>query len=398
MLKIILTTLIISFSALAGNSCPSYKAQVCHAGSEVNPNFVDICVSFSSLWGHFSNHDHDYYGPCRLRNLKNPYVCNAGMRHKDASSEVCYIVEEDNMTYVNECGDAKNCYCSSPEVANQFDFFSFFIGEFNPFNETIQNVRSEKLSAGKESFNVATNNPLWNRILTENGLSFNLGTERMNGEYFVDMCWVNTTGVSQYTLDFNVGSIIESATHNNLSYPDTTGLMTKFQLLCDFNFDGQYNSTSLSLVRDTDYSPFNVGGVLGIQYKVENAEYCILRQKLVETKPEFLRPHDLKKIVVQNTMLADAVEYDDGLINICNVQANKKNGTIETTPMMSDVAKFSFSNNKHTCTQLQFANSEHLKSYIVTYGKLNEFLKIHQHDYVGICNNTCGPIHGNGAN
>lgn len=398
MTKIILALFIFSLNAMAGNSCPSYKAQVCHAGSSVNPHFVDICVSFSSLWGHFSTDEYDYYGPCRLNNLKDPYVCNAGMRHKDAQDQICYTIENDEIHYVNECGESSNCYCSPAEVANQFDFFSYFIGDFNPFEGSIQNVRNQSTSAGKDTYNTATSNPLWTRLVTDNGLSFNLGTERMNGEYFVDMCWVNTTGVDEYSLDFNVNSVIESGEHNGASYSVVSGLLTKFQLLCDYVIDGQYNSNTLTLVKDTDYTSFSIGSLFGMNYKVENAEYCILRQKMMETRSEYMRPHDLKKIVVQNTMKADVDDYQDGAIQICNVQANKKNGTIESTPPMTDVMKFQFSNNGYTCTQLEFQNSDHLKEYIVTYGKRNEFLKIHQHDYVGICNNTCGPIHGNGAN
>lgn len=372
----------ISFSAFSNSACPSYKAQICHAGSEKNPNFVDLCVSFSSLWGHFAHHELDYYGPCRLKNLKNPYVCNAGMRHKDAATEVCYKIENDEIEYVNECGDSYNCYCSPAQVANNFDYFSISIGEFNPFNEQVSNITRKDIHAGKNDFATATQNPLFSKIIADNGMSFNLGTERLNGEYFVDMCWVNTTGLSDYELDFNLTSRIDSAEHTNRSYSDVSGVQTKFQLLCDFSNTDDYSSSNLSLVKESSYTPFNIGGIFGFNFKVESAKYCILRQRFVEVYPEFLRPNDLKKITVENKLNAiDVPNYQDSPIQICHVEAVKEKGK-----------------NGYKCTQFTFTNSDALKNYIVTFDKNKDFQDIHQHDYVGICNNTCGPIHGNGAN
>jgi hypothetical protein len=401
----------ISVSVFAKNSCPDYKAVVCHAGSEVNPHFVEICVSFSSLYGHLAEHEMDYYGPCRLRNIKAPYACNAGMRQKDSAGVICIQRDGDETKYVSSCGDSKNCYCSGPSDQYLFDFFRVDLVDFNPFTEEETNPLTKNIQAGKDRFKAATNSPASTKIVTEGGLSFNLGSERMHGEYFVDMCWMNTTGSEQYDLDFSVQSNIIANTDNGIPYPLVTDLKSKYHVFCDYDFDGVANYDSLSHVQTSTEVPFQVGSIASYDFNVSNAEFCIVRQSFKEMMPEVMRPWDLKKIVVQNNLEIDVPPYNDGPINICHVQEitngggpGGNNGTNHSYgPHIAAVTvgiPFQTINKKkiHECTQLQFRDSDHLKEYI-KHGKDNkEFRDIHQHDYVGTCRSTCGPIHGNGAN
>lgn len=408
---ILLLITFFNFSAFAVNSCPDYKAVVCHAGSVNNPNFVEICVSFSSLYGHLAEHEMDYYGPCRLRNVQAPYACNAGMRQKDSSDVICIRKDEDATRYVADCGDSKNCMCSGPNDQYLFDYFKVNVADFNPFTEEESNRRDTHVNAGKDNFTLATTAPATTRIKTDGGLSFNLGAERMNGEYFVDMCWMNTTGSESYDLDFSIQSYISAHSEIGTNYPEASGLKSRFKIYCDYDFDGVYDYNTLSGVEQSPELPFEVGGIATYGFNIANAEFCVVRQAFKETKPEQMRPWDLKKIVVQNNLEIDVPEFNEGPINICHVQEitngggpGGNNGTNHSYgPHIAAVTvgtPFQTINKKkvHECTQLQFRDSDHLKEYI-KHGKDNkEFRDIHQHDYVGTCRALCGPIHGNGAN
>ncbi len=407
----ILFLIFISSSVLAKNNCPDYKALVCHAGSEINPNYVDICVSFSSLYGHLAEHEMDYYGPCRLKDIKTPYVCNAGMRQKDSAAQICIRKDENSTEYVADCGDSRNCTCSGPTDHYLYDFFRVDLVDFDPFSEVSTNLETRNIQAGKDRFKAATNTPATKRIVNEGGLSFNLGSERMNGEYFVDMCWMNTTGTKQYDLDFNIQSNIIGHSEIGATYTEVTDLKSKYHIYCDYDFDGVYDYDTLTKVESSTEVPFQIGTIATYDFNISNAEFCVVRQAFREMKPEVMRPWDLKKITVQNNLEIDVPPYNEGPINICHVQEitngggpGGNNGTNHSYgPHIAAVTigtPFQTVNKKkiHECTQLQFDDSDHLKAYI-KHGKDNkEFRDIHQHDYVGTCRSTCGPIHGNGAN
>ena len=401
----------ISISAHAKNSCPDYKALVCHAGSEINPNYVEVCVSFSSLYGHLAEHEMDYYGECRLKDVKAPYACNAGMRQKNSSEVICIRKDEDETRYVSSCGDSKNCMCSGPDDQYLFDYFKVDLIEYNPFVGSEASPTQKHVEAGKNNFELATENPANTKIVSEGGLSFNLGAERMNGEYFVDMCWMNTTGSKKYDLDFTIQSRITTHSDNGTDYPTVSGLKSRYKIYCDYDFDGVYTYDTLTRIDESPNLPFEVGDITSYDFNISDAEFCIVRQSFKETKPEVMRPWDLKNIVVQNNLDIDVPPYTDGPIRICHVQEitngggpGGNNGTNHSYgPHIAAVTvgtPFQTVNKKkiHECTQLQFDDSDHLKAYI-KHGKDNkEFRDIHQHDYVGTCRSACGPIHGNGAN
>ncbi|EQC50503.1 hypothetical protein [Bacteriovorax sp. DB6_IX] len=392
-------------------NCPDYKAVVCHAGSEINPHYVEICVSFSSLYGHLAEHEMDYYGECRLRNVKAAYACNAGMRHKDANETICIQRDNDETRYVASCGESKNCMCSGFVNQFVFDYFNVEMSTYNPFLDLSALSEVKNIQAGQDRFMAATNTPATTKIKSEGGLSFYLGSERMNGEYFVDMCWTNTTGSQQYDLDFSLSSSIISNIDNGQTYPEVTDLKSKYHLFCDYDFDGYFNYDSLVRVESSPEVPFQLGTYANYDFSISNAEFCVVRQTFEERQPERMRPWDLKKITVLNNLNIETPIPNDGPIRICHVQEitngggpGGNNGTNHSYgPHIAAVTvgqPFQTVNKKkiHECTQLEFRDSDHLKEYI-KHGKDNkEFRDIHQHDYVGNCYSTCGPIHGNGAN
>ncbi|EQC43781.1 hypothetical protein [Bacteriovorax sp. Seq25_V] len=399
---------LLSLSVVARINCPDYKAVVCHAGSEINPHYVEVCVSFSSLYGHLAEHENDYYGECGLRNVKKSYVCNAGMRHQDVDNQICINKDEGEPRFVSQCEPgAANCVCTSAKDLYLFDYFSVELSTYNPLTEVSSNTEVKNINAGKATFNVATTDPAYTRITEDNGLSFKLGSERLNGEYFVDTCWMNTTGLEQYSLDFTINSSVIAESSNGISYPIHSGLHSRFLLYCDQNFDGNFDYSTVSLVDGTSYLPFGTGQQASFDYAVSNSEFCFIRQSFKEIYPDRMRDWDLKNITVLNNVESHEEVITDGPIRICHVQEitnGNNNGTNGSYGSMIETVKvgasFQTIDNKkiYECTNLRFNNSDHLKSYI-KYGKdEKDFRDVHQHDYVGICNNICGPIHGNGAN
>ena len=408
---------LISFSASAQQACPDYKATICHAGNDNdNPGRIkynDLCVSFSSLYGHFAEHDLDYYGPCRLKDVKAPYACNAGMRQKDSSATICIQRDIDGDKYVESCGESKNCVCSGPDNQYLYNYFIADVVEFNPFLDNTSAVSTLHINSGKNTYEVATTSPSTTKIIDDGGLSFNIGSDRMNAEYFVDMCWMNTTGEQEYSLDFNISSNVISNSDNGQHYPTVSDLHSKYLLYCDYEFDGLADYSSLEEVSASSRIPYRIGGDSTYEYTVSNAEFCILRQGFKEKKPEVLRPWDLKKITVQNDLIIDVPDFVSGPINICHVQEitnDDNNGThsgysdeIDAVtvglPFITTVLKPNGQiKSQHECTQLRFNDSDHLREF-VKFGKDNKTIRdIHQHDYVGTCRSACGPIHGNGAN
>lgn len=409
-MKIIYIFLFIFSNAMAKVACPDYKAVVCHAGSVNNPNFVEICVSFSSLYGHLAEHSNDYYGECTLRNVKSSYVCNAGLRQKDVNDKICIRRDIDQTVYVNNCDGSSNCTCSSAKDLFIFDFFDVSKADFDPFDGVETSVYSTShIQAGKDRYKVATPDPATTRIANENGLSFNLGSERMNAEYFVDACWMNTTGLEEYELDFSIDSKITSNTQGDnvsLDYAQASGLQSRFLLYCDSVFDGVFNYETAQVVASTNYAPFNVGQYTRFDYNVSDSEFCFIRQSLIETKPMAMRPWNLKNIVVSNNVTSHEEVPADRQIEICHINEISKNGHGTNGDYSSLIESvrvgqpFSTVDGKkiYECSNLRFENSDHLKAYISFAKDSKDFRDIHQHDYVGTCNNICGPIHGNGAN
>lgn len=392
-------------------NCPDYKAVVCHAGSVNNPNFQEICVSFSSLYGHLAEHEMDYYGECGLRNVKAAYACNAGLRHQDADKTICIQKDNDFEQYVDSCGSSKNCTCYASKDLYKFDYFNVQTASFDPYTQEVEDLifSTRDIQAGQDRFKVATSEPAKTVIKSENGLSFRLGSERLNAQYFVDMCWTNTTGSQDYQLDFSLDSRISSNWQGvgPIDYPSISNLYTKFQLFCDINFDGVYDYDTATLVDSTEYVPFSVGQYSRFDFSVYNAEFCYVRQAFIENNMSMARPWDLKGITVLNNLISDEEVIQDGPIEICHVQeitngnSNGTNGSygsmIETVTVGTSFTTIE-KKKIYECTNLRFNDSNHLKTYI-KYGKdEKDFRDVHQHDYVGICNNICGPIHGNGAN
>lgn len=410
-MKIIFSLLFIISSAFAKIACPDYKAVVCHAGSEINPHFVEVCVSFSSLYGHLAEHANDYYGECSLRNVKQSYVCNAGLRQKDVDDKICIRRDGDATAYVSDCGTSKNCTCTSAKDLFQFDFFAVDLADFDPALAIVtSNYTTKNIQAGKERYKVATADPARTIIASQNGLAFNLGSERMNAEYFVDACWMNTTGMEEYSLEFSVDSRITSNTqgdNSSIDYASASGLQSRFLLYCDTTFDGVFDLNSVSMIESTSYLPFNIGQYAKFEYTVADAEFCFIRQSLIETNPMQMRPWNLKNIVVTNNVTSHEEIPVERPIEICHISEISKhggNGTNNNYSSMIETVRVGqpFSTNAgnkiYECSNLRFNNSDHLKAYVSFAKDAQDFRDIHQHDYVGTCNNICGPIHGNGAN
>ncbi|MDD0853354.1 hypothetical protein HBN50_09610 [Halobacteriovorax sp. GB3] len=405
MKKLLLTPFILFVLGLSSLACPDYKTVVCHSGS--GAHYGEICISFSGLWGHLAQHDLDYYGKCNAvgdEGIPKPYVCNAGLRQKDLDEEICFEkgrLEEFN-EYV-ECRNSSNCVCFDKKDLYLADFMSGQLSTFNPYTEEISNTTSLNLQAKKNLFQVFGTDPFFQTLATDQGLSFEIGSERMNAEYFVDTCFTNTSGLEEYSISFRLNSTISTNLYQTqVDYPSMSKLKSKYLLYCDSVYDGLLNYDTVSLEKEGSFFDFRAGQIHNDSVTIQNKEACVIRQYFKENELSLARQHDLKKITVSNLYESydEEFNFSGDQVDICHVQALKQNGLSFPLPgLPSDpIVRLNGVSSKYACFQMTFTDRDQVKRYVSSYHSNTEYKKIHQHDYVGLCRSVCGPIHGNGAN
>jgi len=367
MLKYFITTFFIISNAFAIDCPQKGKTVVCHAGSEINPNFVNICVDFGSLWGHFAHHSKDSYGECPVQASK-PYACNAGIKHETPPNNICKDLTTGD--YVENCDGLISCMCSyGGDTQNRTDFMNFTYK-----NRENEQENKRVTGADIDTFATAFTNQEFGKyeILSES-LTFNFGSERLGAEYFVDLCVERPTSSQDYA-QVSALLILDGNILRRSPYIGQSQLMLKSSLFCTNDLSEPWKVYN-QLVYNNSYSPYPFSGA-HLNHYSPKSNLCVHRYTfLEEVNVPYLR--DWEHSNVKASITIDTLEEDnnDGPIQICHVQ--KLRG------------------NNYQCTNMNFPSSENYIDYILTYNNVSDWRQDHNHDYRGQCLSPCGPLQGN---
>ncbi len=332
---VILVTVLFSQNILAKKTCVDPdKFPVCHAGSEINPHYVNICVDFASLWGHFSNHENDYYGECKNSDADIvAYTCNAGLSFSPGNSKICRDNHSGNI--VSSCENINNCTCSndpSGEAQFQSNYFTalvakFFAGEQFYYDELDFNslAYNEILTLGEYDRVSEASKELGKYVLSPNNdLKIHLGSERFGAKYFVDTCFryvgdLNTSDKISIRHQGNVHS------ENSIKYRQKANLRYKYELFCDHSSSTSVDfSVGLSPLASTVEQSFGGMGIEWVQ-NIPAKKFCFIRTTYTESKSESaLRPQSLQNIEFQNLTQLNLVSSSSSSnafpVNICYIE------------------------------------------------------------------------------
>lgn len=336
-LKSLLLIAIVLFTqnVLAKREClDPDKFPVCHAGSSINPNYVNICVDFASLWGHFANHENDYYGECKNADADIvAYTCNAGLSFSPATKKIC----QDNATglSVSTCDNLKNCTCSNnPALESQYqsNYFtahmaSFFAGEQFYYDEfDFENLAfNEIFTLGEYGRVTEAAQELGKYVLSPNNkLKFHFGSERFGAKYFVDTC-VRYVGDLPAGDKILIGHQSVILSENASTYRQKADLKYKYELFCDHSTTTSVDfSVSTSPVSSTVILPFNSAGLVW-QQNIPAKKFCFIRTTFFENaNADYLRPQKLQNVEFQNSTLltldSSSTSSEDLPVNVCYVE------------------------------------------------------------------------------
>jgi len=370
MKALILLSLFIGQSAFAGRCDNRTLAPICHNGNHQNQgnarlNFVDQCPDFASLWGHFSNHDLDRYGTCASQVREGEvYVCNAGLKHVGP-------------------------------MAAGLDFFKF---ESTFIQDSVENVdypfgfTSNVKVAGKNDFNEATD-VIKNFYIQDKTLSFNFGSENFGTEYFVDLCWKNTSvgGIGAY--DFDWSYKYEDIGTPGRSYVDMANIKTNTELLCE----SSSSPMGLEVFADSGNPlPFFGKEIFGSEVAVEDASFCVLRMNFKEDTTA-LRDWHRKDITVHSNL--DVVPSDgvqaQNKIQICHVMnfsigignqgGSNGNGGGQGNGNGNGNGTNSGTDSEYYECNMEFEDSDDYKRFVLEHTSSNDFSVRHNKDYRGLC-------------
>lgn len=310
------------------------KFPVCHAGSEKNPNYVNICIDFAALWGHFSNHSLDYYGECGGADADIiSYTCNAGLSFSPSNQKICRDLTTN--TIVANCNESKNCVCSNEpatEAQYQANYFRYLIAPFfegdqfylDEFDfETLGYTEYATLS----DYNVVTQAaPAVGKYVLEpnSTLQFHFGSERFGTKYFVDTCfrYVGDLPTNDKIKIKHQNTIISE---NNALYRQKAQLKQKYELFCDHSTDTSTNySVASNPVSSTVLSSYNGMGISWEQV-IPAKKFCYIRTTLQEDENQtVLRPNSLQVVTFQNqtevTLDGFMPAGDDLPVDICYIE------------------------------------------------------------------------------
>ncbi|ATH08304.1 hypothetical protein BIY24_10195 [Halobacteriovorax marinus] len=322
-LFLLFITTIISTQVSAGNICSDKKLNkitICHAGSEHNPHFVNICVDFAAVHGHLKNHSHDSVGACgsTTQSLNDGvvYACNAGIKHIKPASRVCYQRSNPSLSCnpsTCESGQSCDCVCSGEtDGPNVVDFMKYNGRSFSNVDQ-LNEIENDSFWGGtlqartstysqnsgqvdSEGFVVATHDPS-NYVLRNNSLSFELGSELFGTEYFVDLCWKNTN--EDYAGEFE---ITPKYSYKNKqlfgqSYVETADILTRTDVECTDDKNKKFNLFDESWL----LFPSQMSEILPQVGTVDGVSFCRVRHYFKENSNSF-RPWDTKAIEVSTSL------------------------------------------------------------------------------------------------
>lgn len=377
LLFVTVLSLTTSFSVEAKRACTDPdKFPVCHAGSEKNPNYVNICVDFAALWGHFAQHSMDYYGECQTNDADIvAYTCNAGLNFSPSNQKICRDLTTN--TIVNSCSDSKNCICSNDpytEAQYQANYFKFLIAPFfegdqfylDEFDfETLG--YTEYLTLGGYNQTAQAANVVGKYVLEPNStLQFHFGSERFGNTYFVDTCfrYVGDLPSSDKITIRHQNTIISE---NNSLYRQKAQLKQKYELFCDHSSSPSTDyAVSSTPVASTVFSSYNGVGLNWTQV-VPAKKFCYIRTTLSENPlVTDLRPQSLQVVTYQNQTDINLENYtpgsDDLPVNICYIE-----------------------NRTGCCTDVTLNTQEQFRSFIVGTGNTGQ----RNSSFRGACSNNC---------
>ncbi len=179
------------------------------------------------------------------------YACNAGIKHKGYSENVCYDRETYESCQPGTCQDAKecNCVCTGTAGSTRLDFMKANFAEWTDNGEPIGTTSTKSEYAPTNKYNeIFSNRQEWGNQLTN--LDFRFGSERYGTEFFLDVCYrgpqieyyeAGNTGSSSpnFLLNSQV-TLTDIITNNGLAYSKVAGLETRVQVTCDVQGSGSY--------------------------------------------------------------------------------------------------------------------------------------------------------------
>lgn len=404
----ILLAFIFSIGIMAKPSvdCPFNKMPVCHAGSNINPNYVDICIDFAGLFGHFGKmnsnnspnfgheeqrHEPDRFGKCQVEEIKG-FSCNAGLRHVRPNSQLCYNRIDGSACLPNECeiGQTCNCVCAGSNPQWPSDFirykFSSIPGWVYSEGEIIKDLfellspitfQERVKQAGEFDYNEVTDNPFYTLLDNEGSLSFNLGSTRIGSEYFVDTCWYHPAKEAPSTAHKITTSLTETSSifNNANSYLPTVNAQSRIEVFCGEDEDLSFE-IPMAPIYSTAYTPF-YGGQKNYNVNIDDSNFCLVRHFIKEIEQDFTRPWDLKRVSLQAETKVSPLEQTPDIfpMSICHLK-----------PKVGPGRK------QYTCQQLYFQDQEDYVIYIQQYNNVNDWRQDHNHDYRGICEKPDGEV------
>ncbi|OUR99951.1 hypothetical protein A9Q84_02665 [Halobacteriovorax marinus] len=322
MLKIIIVTLSV-MSSVYGNGvdtfCTDYqknfehKVEICHVpGGDDSQSFVK-CVDYDGAKTHLgitiantnpnshSHKHHDYLGRCSSDEVDEVWMCNAGIKHEKHNSE-------------HEVCIGNNC-TSTIDTNHNFEFLNFDIADY--FGEDSSGFSNVTVRAsGSVDFNTASAS-LGDHVLSN--VEFQLASERIGSEYFVDICWENKKNNNE-AVTLQISNNIYG-TQQGSSYLEMTSLEKRFHIKCSTTD----SFSDLSYVSNTTYArqeSFSMLGPVGLNnVDITN---CVIRQFFRESRiaGREQRSNMLKAIRVSSNVKSNVQEDPevDVKLRFCQVE------------------------------------------------------------------------------
>jgi hypothetical protein len=370
-MKIIISLLLLlPVLASAGLCSKKTQTKICHAGSVQNPNFQEICVDFAALWGHFAHHPMDMYGECP-KTLNEPYACNAGIRHLAPTTKICHQL--DNNLSSLDCSGSKHCICSE---ANDEQYALDFM-QFTFEHKDSSSLDSKAVQASRTyEYNLAFDEEELGiyKINTET-LNFNLGSERVGSEYFIDICIENFGADASQNYDLDVSLTLADGVLSQSPYATMTDLKINTEIFCHSSLDNFSNVYDYQ-VYSTDFLRYPTGGMF-LKPNISKNNFCVVRHSFKENE----QLDHLRKWSHLNVNASSLIDIQDedivttNPIEICHVKPVKSRGSLT-----------------YTCSDLSFINGENYIQYILQYNNVAAWRQDHQHDYEGRCESRCGKL------
>jgi len=291
----------------------NHKVNVCHVPSGDMDKAFTICVDYDGAKTHLgiamadkdtSVHDHkhhDFLGKCNQnKEQEELWMCNAGLKHTKHNYEHEYC-------YGSSC-------ISTIDTNHNFENITYNIADYFS-TDTFGNFTPQGIYASSTANFNESSSALGQHILSD--VQFELHSERIGSEYFVDICW-KTEEDFDSTTGFDIYNRIE-AYNNGIPYIDMTSLKGRFELKCgqDFNSLGTVASSGM-------YTPVSDISSFSTQFYNPQFKSCVIRQYFQEQRIQGReqRLNKFKSITV-SSKVTSTVEFppqSDDKIKFCQVE------------------------------------------------------------------------------